>query len=74
MIVYNYECIECGNQFEVSQRLTDEKLTEYLCHNCHSVMPVKRIITKCNFELKGGGWAKDGYIKNIDIINHGLEM
>jgi putative FmdB family regulatory protein len=72
MIAYQYECLDCGSQFEIEQRLTDNKLTEYLCNECHCIQPVKRIIVKSNFVLLGGGWGKDGYIKDIDLVKEAL--
>lgn len=69
MAIYQYECKECGTQYEVEQKITDDKLTEYLCDNCHTVMPCFRVITCKTFQLKGDGWGKDGYLKNKDILN-----
>jgi putative FmdB family regulatory protein len=59
MPLYEYECEACGVTFEAVQRITDEPLTE--CVHCKG--QVKRLISKSSFQLKGPGWAKDGYQK-----------
>ena len=67
MPTYEYECEKCG-EFEEVQSIHDEPLT-----TCPMVIPfsgpdftlceapVKRLISKTSFILKGGGWFKDGY-------------
>jgi len=69
MPVYDFKCnnSSCGLDYEVSEELSIKEYEslcreERLCPNCDVEMD--RIITKTNFILKGGGWAKDGYEKN----------
>ena len=65
---YIYECQKCGKKLEVTQKISENALTE-VKHNykveagmstldkpCNG--KVKRIIVGCNFILKGGGWTK----------------
>ncbi len=57
MPVYEYECPECEKIFEVQQRMSDDPLTQ--CPDCEG--PVKKIMSRSSFQLKGGGWYADGY-------------
>jgi len=68
MAVYQYECKACNHQYEVTQKITDDKLTEHHCDNCGDVQPCIRIIVSANFKLLGEGWAKDGYSKDTDYV------
>ncbi len=65
MPTYDYECEECGVQFDVRQSIKDDAY-EYIEHiieipdgddvrRCNG--KVNRIITKCSFSLKGSGWT-----------------
>jgi len=57
MPVYEYECPKCEKVFEVQQKMTDEPLST--CPECNG--PVKKLISRSAFHLKGGGWYADGY-------------
>lgn len=57
MPVYEYECPGCENVFEVQQRMADGPLSQ--CPDCGG--PVKKIMSRSSFQLKGGGWYADGY-------------
>ena len=57
MPVYEYECSECGNRFELRQKFSDAPASE--CPQCSG--PVKKLISQAGFTLKGGGWFKEGY-------------
>ncbi len=57
MPVYEYQCSECGNQFELRQKFSDAPATE--CPQCNG--PVKKLISQAGFALKGGGWYAGGY-------------
>lgn len=57
MPIYEYKCMECGEQFEVSQRITDAPLT--VCSSCGGEL--KKLITNTSFVLKGGGWYVTDY-------------
>ena len=57
MPVYEYECPACEKIIEVQQRMADDPLTQ--CPECDG--PVKKIMSRSSFQLKGGGWYADGY-------------
>jgi len=57
MPVYEYECPACEKILEVQQRMADDPLTQ--CPECEG--PVKKVMSRSSFQLKGGGWYADGY-------------
>ncbi len=57
MPVYEYECPQCEKVFEVQQKISDDPLST--CPECQG--PVKKLISRSAFHLKGGGWYADGY-------------
>lgn len=57
MPVYEYECQDCGKNFEELQSINDKPLK--ICKFCGGI--VRRLISQTSFSLKGGGWYKDGY-------------
>jgi len=57
MPLYEYECQECGKQFEELQGFKDKPLI--MCRFCGGA--VRRLISQTSFSLKGDGWYKDGY-------------
>ena len=56
MPTYEYNCTSCGT-FDVEQRITEPALDS--CDKCGG--PVKRLISRSSFALRGGGWYADGY-------------
>lgn len=54
---YEYECQTCGHKFEVMAKVDDP---DPRCPECSSE-DVKRVPSRNTFQLKGGGWASDGY-------------
>ena len=56
MPIYEYKCEVCTNIEEQIQR---HDVYEIECPICNNT--AKRIISLSSFELKGGGWYKDGY-------------
>ena len=66
MPIYEYECYK-GHQFEVVQSIKDEPLKTCREKGCRR--RVRRLISKCSFALKGGGWYetdfKQGQKRNI---------
>jgi putative FmdB family regulatory protein len=56
MPTYEYSCPSCGN-FDLEQRITEPARTQ--CDRCGG--PVKRLISRSSFALRGGGWYADGY-------------
>ncbi|MBI4654857.1 MAG: zinc ribbon domain-containing protein [Nitrospirae bacterium] len=57
MPIYEYECKECSEHFEVSQNITDSPLTT--CSLCGGEL--RKIITNTSFVLKGSGWYVTDY-------------
>lgn len=61
---YDYHCVLCDKIFEATHSIND-KLNE--CPTCkeNNLPPTSptRLISKSNFILQGGGWAKEGYNK-----------
>lgn len=57
MPIYEYRCMRCNEQFEITQRITDDPLST--CELCGSQL--KRLITNTSFVLKGGGWYVTDY-------------
>src|SRR4051794_41902998 len=56
MPTYEYSCTSCGT-FDVEQRITEPALAS--CDKCGG--PVKRLISRSSFALRGGGGYADGY-------------
>ena len=59
MPVYEYECCNCGHKVEVEHSIKDQ--AQRTCEKCGA--PLKRLVARANFVLKGKRWAKDGYGK-----------
>jgi putative FmdB family regulatory protein len=55
MPIYEFECPN-GN---ITEKFVKIGTTEIKCPKCHR--KAKKIISRCIFELKGGGWYADGY-------------
>ena len=64
MPIYEYACKKCDEEFEVSQRITDETLKRYLCPYCAKRTSVTKLISRSSFHLKGSGWYVTDYGKN----------
>lgn len=59
MPTYDYKCLCCSNEFEVTQSIKDSPGAS--CPKC-LVWGVNRLISGgTSFTLKGGGWAADNY-------------
>ncbi|AJE03966.1 FmdB family zinc ribbon protein [Geobacter pickeringii] len=57
MPLYEYQCTQCDNRFELRQKFSDEPATE--CPSCGGA--VQKLISQSGFALKGGGWYAEGY-------------
>jgi putative FmdB family regulatory protein len=57
MPLYEYQCKECGLEFEVRQKFSDAPVTE--CRDCGGA--VSKLISQSGFALKGSGWYQQGY-------------
>ena len=54
---YEYQCTECGREFEARQRISEPPLTR--CETCGGA--VKRLLSPAPFILKGAGWYVTDY-------------
>jgi putative FmdB family regulatory protein len=59
MPIYEYRCHECGREFEVIQKFSDDPLTQ--CKHCGGA--VTKLISQTSFRLKGSGWYVTDYAK-----------
>ena len=55
---YEYRCQSCNHEMEAFQSIKDAPLKE--CPACKAPS-LERLISATSFQLKGGGWYKDGY-------------
>jgi len=66
MPIYDYKCSNCGHQFELIQKFSDQPAE--ICPKC-SKSSVQKLVSAPSFRLKGGGWYetdfKTGTKKNI---------
>ena len=62
MPIYEYRCSACNDEFEVTQRITDDPLRE--CPKCHG--SVEKLISHSSFILKGTGWYQTDYARKSD--------
>ena len=60
MPTYEYGCSNCGNQWELEQRITANPIRK--CPKCKK-LKAQRLISGGNFILKGDGWYADLYHK-----------
>lgn len=58
MPIYEYECRNCGYEFEEMQRITADPIS--ICPSCGEPQ-AQRIISKTSFVLKGSGWYVTDY-------------
>ena len=49
MPIYEYQCEACGHQFDIIQKISDEKLT--LCEKCNK-HKLKKLVTAADLNLK----------------------
>ncbi len=63
MPIYSYKCEICGEEKDISVARYVDAVAPF-CENagCKG-KKMKKILSKCSFILKGGGWAKTGYTK-----------
>tara|TARA_R110001599_G_scaffold32128_1_gene106058 strand:- start:552 stop:758 length:207 start_codon:yes stop_codon:yes gene_type:complete len=60
MPMYSYHCIKCNEVYE-NIRTTEQRDIKLVCPTCND--RCERIMDLSSFQLKGGGWYKDGYNK-----------
>jgi len=59
MPIYEYQCRDCGDQFEILQRIGQRPLRR--CKKCSGRLD--KLISRTAFVLKGGGWYSEGYTR-----------
>ena len=62
MPLYEQKCHKCGHTFNVLVPFS-EASQDVPCPACEAPR-TRRVFSRTNFALKGGGWAKDGYQKD----------
>lgn len=67
MPLYEYQCDQCNEVFEVMQKFSDEPLTRH--NKCGG--PVHRLISAPAFQFKGSGWYVTDYAKNTGTAENG---
>lgn len=61
MPLYEYGCAECKSSKELLQKFGDPAPMCVDPECPRHGYPMRKKISRTHFELKGGGWAKDGY-------------
>ncbi len=59
MPIYEYKCTKCGNALEVMAKVNDPAPAK--CEKCGAENTFERLVSRTNFQLKGGGWYSDLY-------------
>ena len=66
MPIYDYKCSNCGQEFELIQKVSDKPKTQ--CPTCEKDT-LSKLVSAPSFRLKGGGWYetdfKTGKKKNL---------
>ncbi len=57
MPIYEYRCDTCGQDFELFRSISDQGVPQ--CKFCKG--PVKKLISRSSFHLKGTGWYVTDY-------------
>lgn len=62
MPTYEFECLKCKKKVELLRSMNDD--TPVLCceESCGD-LEMMQLISKSSFQLKGLGWAAEGYSK-----------
>jgi putative FmdB family regulatory protein len=58
--IYEYECDNCKEAFEVFLGINDPQVES--CPNCNG-KEVRKLISNCSFQLKGSGWYLTDYAR-----------
>lgn len=61
MPIYEYQCTDCGHQFDELQKMDDAPLIE--CPECSKASLVK-LVSAPSFRLKGSGWYETDFKKD----------
>lgn len=60
MPIYEYKCPACGRKFDELRKVEDRDKPATCPQETCAHEAVKQV-SASSFELKGGGWARDGY-------------
>ena len=60
MPIYEYECDNCKEAFEIFLGINDPQVDS--CPNCNGT-EVRKLISNCSFQLKGSGWYLTDYAR-----------
>lgn len=69
MPLYEYQCEQCNEVFEVMQKFSDEPLTRH--EKCGG--PVHRLVSAPVFQFKGSGWYVTDYARGAKTADNGGE-
>ena len=58
-MTYEYICLQCKHEWVQEGKITDEP--ETICPKCKEEAAKRLISGGLGFQLKGGGWASEGY-------------
>jgi len=58
MPTYTYKCKECEHQFDILQKISEDKLTD--CPECEKKSLEKIITGGSGVQFKGNGWFNKG--------------
>lgn len=58
MPIYEYQCQDCGHQFDKLQKMNDPVLTD--CPECNQAS-LKKLISAPSFKLTGTGWYETDF-------------
>jgi len=61
--IYEYKCPKCDTVIEELQGFDDPAPECEKCLKEQKKIKMQKIISRTSFQLKGGGWYKDGYQK-----------
>ncbi|MBN9230283.1 MAG: FmdB family transcriptional regulator [Legionella sp. 40-6] len=53
MPIYEYQCTNCNQNFDLLQKISDEPIKE--CPQCHQ-QSMQKLVSAAGFQLKGTGW------------------
>ena len=72
MPLYDFKCEECDYIEEILTSYAEKIKTVLTCPECEKET-MKRQVSLSSFQLKGGGWSKDGYEKKPGDPGHRLQ-
>jgi putative FmdB family regulatory protein len=58
MPIYEYQCQDCGHEFEAMQKMSEARLVD--CPVCGKP-ELKKMVSAAGFKLKGSGWYETDF-------------